>query len=301
MLDDFLYIPSKAMARLARERGFEKEGEYLTKTGMQLRFFKKGSDGRPRVAYQVELGFLPDSLRLWPEGETTGRFAARGMTEIQTGDQDFDDTFWVEGYEPEVKEFLTADRRAVLTEFAHDLPIDKIEEGELRGELFCQHYGRLVKLVDRLERLRDELAHPPAQVRRRPAGFVRAAKRRFHVTWCWVAGLLLLAGSGVYADMMMPLDWKSLHVWCVLTLALTAASFLYCAVCLMSGSSKAPLGLKLARILVALATVLLLIATWSNPEGHVLGILGAGFWAQVGLYRASYAWLRLGLEGPRAA
>lgn len=74
------------------------------------------------------------SLSLWPETTATARAKERGAREIETGDDGFDDEFYVTGPSTVVRAVLDAETRRLLRSLLVEVDL-QIVNGELRGRV----------------------------------------------------------------------------------------------------------------------------------------------------------------------
>lgn len=268
----FYFSKKRIGKRLCSRLGLVPEGNTLVKNGYQLNVEASpfGNATIIHVFYSVNLPKIAQGLSLSREGADSAIRAHHGSREESTGDQDFDDTFWVKA---NPKNFLTPQRRTLLLEVFSLLgPDAQIEAGRVVGKVRCEQspfgINNVVRELEIVERLRTEISEPSTQASKARPGGVRRRQCRQTAALFALPGISLLALFGA----LFPVDTSNFFY-----LGLQLLGFLYLSTA-VAFWNKRKLALPLARA-SQIATSLAMVASipfWHESSSLLDKLLGVG-------------------------
>ncbi len=285
------YHEDRIASELCRRLDLTRKGSTLTGKRLKLNFQWTSLGNSKTLHVHYSLNLPEQSLSLMPEGAQSGQEASKGSREMEVGDVDFDDYFWVQSCR---EDYLTPERRALLIDLFRQTRVKEIKRGQVVGSVRCEQspwgVAAVCKVLQRLQRLPYELAHPPEIRHGRPEGWVGRERRRAVAGICWVIGLSLCVPAYVLGVPFtaLPATYLAGLTMCS---GLTGISLLLLGFLILQGSRQA---LRVGRVAQAIATftVLLTAPLWLQAATFI-GTLIAGGLALFTISKMNEAYLAI--------
>lgn len=217
--------------------------------------------GRVLVDLSLPVEGMPDDLWLQAEGYTSALLDEGGLEEIEVGEADFDDAFWIATLEPApVLAWLTPERRELMLNLFLEKDLHLMGGRVVLSEtLTGPNLESVEKAWELLRRTRDLLIHPPPiQPRSAPRGVNRRQRAKIFQP------LFLAAAVCAAATLLIPMPMGQAGLGCIAAwLAATAVAW-------WKGHQEAYAMLKVSRWLVTLLALALTagLIGWQYRQGE---------------------------------
>lgn len=234
------------------------------------------------IEYRLDLPSEVGRLNLVPEGaESAAR--AKVADEMVTGDQDFDDYFWVEAAP---LEWLTPERRTVFLALFESFGPSHVQRGQLFGEVRVYQAPWTARMVAKkilaMQEVIKELAEPTGLYEAGPEGWV-SLRRRGQISLA--LGMLAAVITAVCFPSVMGL-WNdfsdgSYRDFVAAVFLSSVPPLLLCGLAILAGSRSALAFGKLSQVLLSLGGVAVIPLgvgddIWETM-GAVVGLSGLSF------------------------